>query len=201
MTTYALLHFSYTNCKIIVILKYAGSDATQAFDEVHAPGIIEEALEDDKLKGSFENPSSDLPSPTTVRAEDRQQAAPNANTPQRHDSPYVVPALHTLISASDFTAVAEKALSAKTWAFYSSAATDLVTHHANKSLIRRIMIRPRVLRDVSHVCMKRKVLGFECAAPFFISPAAMAKLAHPDGELALAKGAANEGIIQCVNLI
>lgn len=134
-------------------------------------------------------------------AENTQQVAPISTTPQPQDSPYVVPALHTLISAPDFAAVAEKALSAKTWAFYSSAATDLVTHRANKSLLRRIMIRPRILRNVSHVEMKRKILGFECAAPFFISPAAMAKMAHPDGELALAKGATNEGIIQCVRLI
>ncbi|EMR64703.1 putative cytochrome b2 protein [Eutypa lata UCREL1] len=47
--------------------------------------------------------------------------------------------------------------------------------------------------------MKRNILGFESSTPFFISPAAMAKLAHPDGEIALAKAAASEGIIQCIS--
>jgi L-lactate dehydrogenase (cytochrome) len=32
--------------------------------------------------------------------------------------------------------------------FYSSAATDLVSHHANLNSYRQIMLRPRVLRNV-----------------------------------------------------
>ena len=60
------------------------------------------------------------------------------------------------------------------------------------------MIRPRVLIDVQDANIERSILGFDSKAPFFVSPAAMAKLAHPDGELALAKGSASEGIIQIV---
>lgn len=108
------------------------------------------------------------------------------------------PPLESLLSAADFEVVASRALTPKTWAFYSSAATDLITHGKNKELVRRLMIRPRILRDVSNIDMRTSILGFDTAAPFFISPAAMAKLVHPDGELALSRGAAAEGIIQCV---
>jgi len=69
----------------------------------------------------------------------------------------------------------------------------------NQSLLRRIMFRPRILRDVGKVSMKTSIMGCETSAPFFISPAAMAKLAHKDGELALARGAGTEDIIQCVS--
>ena len=34
-----------------VILKYAGQDATTAYDEVHAPGILEETLSKENYKG------------------------------------------------------------------------------------------------------------------------------------------------------
>ncbi|KAM0524411.1 hypothetical protein ACHAPS_005066 [Verticillium nonalfalfae] len=109
-----------------------------------------------------------------------------------------VPSLESVLSAPDFEVVASKALTPKTWAFYSSAATDLITHSKNKELVRRIMIRPRILRNVTSVNMKTSILGFKSTAPFFIAPAAMARLVHPDGELALSRASANEGIIQCL---
>lgn len=62
------------------------------------------------------------------------------------------------------------------------------------------MLRPRILRDVSDVDMRTSMLGHSTAAPFFISPAAMARLAHPDGELALSRAAGSEGIVQCVSV-
>jgi L-lactate dehydrogenase (cytochrome) len=110
-----------------------------------------------------------------------------------------VPPLERLIAVHDFEKVARENLSAKTFAFYSSAATDLVTQKANIEVWRQLLLRPRVLRNVSQVSMKRRILGCESEAPFFVSPAAMARLAHPDGELAIARGCANEGIIQTVS--
>jgi L-lactate dehydrogenase (cytochrome) len=108
------------------------------------------------------------------------------------------PPLSSLINSSDFEAVAEKVLTKKAWAFYSSAATNLVTRDANKSMFDRIWFRPRLLRNIRHVDMRTTMMGHKVDLPFFISPAAMAKLAHPDGELALARGAEKYGIAQCV---
>lgn len=181
-----------------VILQCAGTNATRAFDEVHAPGILEENLPQERFKGFLEEPSSDVPPDVVVREDPKARAGASTASADSITGP---PALHTLISAADFEKVAGQELSPKTWAFYSSAATDLITHHQNKTLLRRIMLQPRVLRDVRDVDTKRSILGFDSAAPFFISPAAMAKLAHPDGELALARAAGTEGIIQCVGTV
>lgn len=161
---------------------------------MHAPDIIEE-LSDDKLIGYLETPTADavvtasqITSPdTTIKA----SSAPE--TESSFDS------LDSILSAPDFEQAAKRGLTAKTWAFYSSAATDLVTLKNNKELVRRIMIRPRILRNVTNINLERSILGFKCSAPFFIAPAAMGRLAHPDGELALSRAAANEGIIQCVS--
>jgi L-lactate dehydrogenase (cytochrome) len=108
------------------------------------------------------------------------------------------PPLSSLINSHDFEAVAEKVLTKKAWAFYSSAATNLVTRDANRSLFDRIWFRPRLLRNIRHIDTRTKLLGHDVKLPFFVSPAAMAKLAHPDGELALARGCEKFGISQCV---
>lgn len=155
-----------------------------AYNEIHAPGILENTLPVEKLKGQLQTSSSSHPQPVL-------DAKQNTEANEK-------PELFSLISAADFEKVAKNTLSRKAWAFYSSAATDLVTNGWNRSLLRRIMLRPRVLKNVSKTCMKRNILGCPSDAPFFISPAAMARLAHPDGELALARAAGSEGVIQCV---
>lgn len=180
-----------------VILKYAGKDATAAYDEVHAPGILEESLSPECYKGLLDqaevvnlppDQKEDIKSIETTRGQ-------SIST-----EPYTKPDLYKLISVQDFEDVALKTLTKKAWAFYSSAATDLVTHHANSNFYRRIMLRPRVMRNVAEVNMRMSILGIPSSAPFFVSPAAMARLAHPDGELALARGCASEGLIQCVSI-
>lgn len=182
-----------------VLLQCAGSNATALFNQVHAPDMLDE-LPYESFKGYLQEASADTPaSPpakNTPLAPTDSQAT--VDVPVQHVASDSIPPLEAILSAPDFERAAEKALTPKAWAFYSSAATDLVTHTNNKKLLRRIMIRPRVLRDVRDVSLDRTVLGFHCKAPFFISPTAMARLAHPDGELALSRAAANEGIIQTV---
>lgn len=60
------------------------------------------------------------------------------------------------------------------------------------------MLRPRILRNVAEVSIKRNILGLESKAPFIMCPAAMATLAHPDGELGWSRAAASEGIFEIV---
>ncbi|OLN92079.1 Cytochrome b2, mitochondrial 2 [Colletotrichum chlorophyti] len=183
-----------------VLLKCAGSNATKIFDEVHAPDILEE-LPEEKFIGILKDATPDAPAAAQQPVVHDGRVVAPADIAQRpsQEETFSIPPLETIISAPDFEAVASKALTPKTWAFYSSAATDLITHKKNKELVRRIMIRPRILRNVLNVDFKTNILGFESSAPFFISPAAMAKLVHPDGELALSRGAASEGIIQCIS--
>ena len=75
----------------------------------------------------------------------------------------------------------------------------MVTWTKNRELIRRVMLRPRILRNVSEVKINRKILGLDSKAPFIMCPAAMATLAHPDGELGWSRAAASEGIFEIVS--
>jgi L-lactate dehydrogenase (cytochrome) len=169
-----------------VILKYAGNDASKAYDEVHSPSMIHKTLTTEQFKGRIE-PSPELPSVDTP--------AETSSPPDADE----IPQLEQLIAVHDFEEVARKKYTEKTFAFYSSAATDLVSHHANLNSYRQIMLRPRVLRNVKEVKMPRTILGCPSSAPFFVSPTAMAKLAHPDGELAVARGCGEEDIIHIIS--
>ncbi|KAI9901130.1 hypothetical protein N3K66_002947 [Trichothecium roseum] len=202
-----------------VLLRCAGSNATKVFDSVHAPDIIEQ-LPKEKLMGSLllpqpAGPDDDAPvvqdgSETQVGGQaqvgsiNNNTSTPPTTTPTMPISPPAAdpatpPPLSSILSSPDLTLAASAHLAPKTWAFYSSAATDLVTHGKNRELVRRVMLRPRVLRDVAAVDTSRTILGSRSAAPFFVSPAAMARLVHPDGELAISRGVANEGIFQCIS--
>lgn len=179
-----------------IILRYAGKDATAAYDEIHAPGILEETLSSDNFKGLLDQ------SEVVILPEEQKKDIDKIEKWRGQSTSteiYTKPDLFKLISTHDFEDVAEKTLTTKAWAFYSSAATDLVTHHANSNFYRRIMLRPRVMRNVTEANTQRSILGCTSTAPFFVAPAAMARLAHPDGECAIARGCASEGLIQCIS--
>jgi L-lactate dehydrogenase (cytochrome) len=173
---------------LTVIYKYAGRDATKAYGEIHAPSLIAQNLDRSKRIGSLDERSVD----------NEWISPPPGATKELED--YGKPPLHTLINSHDFESVASRSLAKKTWAFYSSAATDLITREANKTFLDRIWFRPRALIDVKNVSTKSKILGCDVSMPLFIAPAALAKLAHPDGEKALALGCAKTGIAQCVRI-
>jgi len=74
---------------------------------------------------------------------------------------------------------------------------DIVTYYAgfvsmkyvySTDTIFRYRLRPRMLRDVSNVNMKTTIMGNEIDFPIGIAPTAMQKMAHPEGEVATAKG-------------
>lgn len=56
-----------------------------------------------------------------------------------------------------------------------------------------------MFRDVSSVDVSTTLLGTNSSLPVFISPAAAARLAHPDGEAAICRAAGKEGVVQCVS--
>lgn len=112
-----------------------------------------------------------------------------------------LPPLSTILSLHDIEASAKKHLSEKAWAYYSSAATDMVSERANRALWEKIWFRPRVMRNVKNVNTERVIHGVKSSTPFCVAPAAMAKLANEAGELAIAKSCAKNGVIQCVRYI
>lgn len=71
----------------------------------------------------------------------------------------------------------------------------------NLDAFRNYYFRPRVLRDVTNGSTETTFMGVHSTLPIFISPAAMAKLGHPLGEVNLTKGAGECGIVQGVRRV
>ncbi|KAK2749580.1 hypothetical protein FQN57_005802 [Myotisia sp. PD_48] len=173
-----------------IILKYAGRDATVPYSEIHAPDIIKNTLSPDELKGVLDLSTVD---------DAWLNSLPQTTSTQGASGKNEIPPLVSLISARDFEVVASETTTEKTWAFISSASNDLITKDANKSFFDRIWFRPRVLRNVRVVDTKSKIMGCNVSMPLFVSPSAMAKLVHPDGELAISRACAARGIVQGIS--
>ena len=68
------------------------------------------------------------------------------------------------------------------------------TMRANREAFDHWRIVPRMLRDVSERTLARTVLGTQLPAPVLLAPIGVQTLAHPEGELAMARAAAEVGV-------
>ncbi len=69
----------------------------------------------------------------------------------------------------------------------------------NNQVYRRILLRPRIFVDCTCCDTSTTLLGQKVGVPFFVSPAAMARLAHPDGERGIARACARYGAVQLIS--
>jgi isopentenyl diphosphate isomerase/L-lactate dehydrogenase-like FMN-dependent dehydrogenase len=58
-----------------------------------------------------------------------------------------------------------------------------------------------MLVDVSGMSTGTTVLGTECSSPVLVAPMAFQRMAHPEGELAMARGAAAAGTVMCLSTL
>lgn len=86
-------------------------------------------------------------------------------------------------------------LSPSVYDYFAGGAEDELTLADNRAAWDRIRLRPRVLRDVSAVDTSTTVLGTALRTPIAVAPTAYQRMAHPDGELATARGAAEAGAL------
>ncbi|XP_073105552.1 peroxisomal (S)-2-hydroxyacid oxidase GLO4 [Elaeis guineensis] len=94
------------------------------------------------------------------------------------------------VNVNEFQELARQALPKMYYDYISGGAEDQFTLKENMEAFQRIMLRPRVLVDVSKIDMSTTLLGYNMSSPIMVAPTGAQKLAHPDGELATAKAAA-----------
>jgi 4-hydroxymandelate oxidase len=93
----------------------------------------------------------------------------------------------------DYAKAAPAHMSEIGWEYISGGAADELTLRWNRESYDRIRLRPRVLVDVSQLDTRVKLFGHELPFPILLAPTAYHKLAHPEGELATARGAGAAG--------
>ncbi|WP_432479746.1 alpha-hydroxy acid oxidase [Nocardioides sp. GXQ0305] len=100
---------------------------------------------------------------------------------------------------ADLAERARAAMPAAMWQYVSSGAREGVTAAEAGAAWRDVRFLPRVLQDVSHVDPATDVLGHRLATPVGIAPTALLRAAHPEGEVAMARGAAAAGALHVVS--
>jgi 4-hydroxymandelate oxidase len=107
-----------------------------------------------------------------------QAAAPAAAAPEPLPSLY------------DYEAAAKRKLSIPAWEYYNGGSGDEITLHRNRTALDALQLKPRVMVDVTHIDTTRTLLGHRLEHPILLAPTSSHQLAHPEAEVATARGAA-----------
>ncbi|HUC41756.1 MAG TPA: alpha-hydroxy acid oxidase [Gemmatimonadales bacterium] len=101
----------------------------------------------------------------------------------------------------EYEELARDRMDASAYDYYAGGAGDECTLAANRRAFQRIVLRPRLLVDVSRVDPSTSVLGEKIAVPVLLAPTAFNRLARPDGELAAARAAGGAQTVMVVSTV
>ena len=110
--------------------------------------------------------------------------AEHSSIGQHNMSPDIQP-----INLLDYEQLARDKLSKSVYDYYAGGADDGITLRENRVAFERLQLLPRVLVDVSQRDISTTLLGKQIPAPIVIAPMALAGMAHPLAEMAIALGA------------
>src|SRR6476646_2698377 len=106
-----------------------------------------------------------------------------------------------LLNVWDYEAAAAERLEPGAFGYYAGGAGDEVTLRDNVEAYRRWQLRPRVLVDVAGPSTATTVLGTEISRPLLVAPVAFQRVAHPDGEVGMARAARAAGTVFCLSTL
>ena len=96
-----------------IILKYAGKDATEAYEPIHPPDTLDKYLDKSKHLGEVDM--------GTVEQEEKED---DPEELERQERIKHMPILEQCYNLMDFEAVAKRVMKKTAWAYYSSGADD-----------------------------------------------------------------------------
>ena len=96
-------------------------------------------------------------------------------------------------NTEDFRKLAKRRMPTPIFHYIDGAADDEVTYRRNTEAFERCDLVPNVLAGVESIDLSTTVLGQKLALPFFLSPTALQRLFHHDGERAVAAAAEKFG--------
>jgi 4-hydroxymandelate oxidase len=105
------------------------------------------------------------------------------------------------ITIADFELIAREKLSQMAYDYYSSGACDEITLRENCDAYKKLCLKYRVLVDVSKRDLSVEIFGQRISMPVMIAPTAFHKLAHPEGEAAVARAASAADTIMILSTL
>lgn len=102
---------------------------------------------------------------------------------------------------ADLRLIARDRLPRGIFDYIDGGAEDEVTMRRNSAHFDDYEFSPRILRDVSSIDTTTQLLGHSLAVPIIFSPTGFTRIAHHDGELAVARVAARHGLPYCLSTL
>ena len=113
---------------------------------------------------------------------------------RRYERDRTLRKLSKAADVGDLRTMAKKRMPAGCFDYIDGAAQDEVTAVNNVSSFKNYYFRPRVLRDVAAISTTTTLLGGQIPFPVMIAPTGFDRIAHSQGELAVARAAKRAGI-------
>jgi len=104
------------------------------------------------------------------------------------------------LNLAEYEARAQAILPRGIYDYFARGAADDVTLRENASAWNELRLRPRVLVDTAAPDLATTILGQPVTMPVMTAPCAMNAMAHPEGELAVARTTAAAGMIQVLSM-
>ena len=109
--------------------------------------------------------------------------------------------LNNCHNIKDFRILAKQRLPSPLFHYIDGGSDDEVTLLRNTESFNKCDLIPNVLAGMTEVDLSTNIFGQKMKLPFFLSPTAMQRLFHHDGEKAIARVAQKEGIMIGVSTI
>jgi L-lactate dehydrogenase (cytochrome) len=168
-----------------VLEPYLGRDATAAFFSQHNLDML--AIVEKNLVGVIDRDDEEW---KQEREAAKNRATDNSLLARRAK----LATISHILNTRDMAQVAESVMDPPGWAYYASAADDEVTLRENEAAFGRLWLRPRVLVDVSNIDTSVELLGVPSSFPLYVTATALAKLADPEGEVAITRACAKANV-------
>lgn len=109
--------------------------------------------------------------------------------------------LQRVANIADLRRLAQRRLPAGIFDYIDGAAEDEITVRRNSEAYSRYEFVPRILRDVSDIDTSAQFLGRSLPYPIIFSPTGFTRIADSDGELAVARVAAEHDLPYCLSTL
>jgi 4-hydroxymandelate oxidase len=106
-----------------------------------------------------------------------------------------------VLRIEDLQGRARAILPQATYDYFAGGAEDEATIAANRAAYQRYRFRFRVLSPTGQPDLGGELFGQRFSMPVHLAPTAMQRLAHPEGELAAARAAADAGVVYCLSTL
>jgi L-lactate dehydrogenase (cytochrome) len=120
---------------------------------------------------------------------------------RRFETDPVARRLASAADVGDLRRIARRQLPRGVFDYIDGGAEDERTLARNEAGFHAIGFRPRVLRDVSGVDPSSTLLGKPLAFPLVLAPTGFTRMAHSQGELAVARAAERAGLVYCLSTL